>query len=71
MVGICRWSTLFLFAKSSESSQMCILFCFGFFLPHTALSTAGKPPDFSIKWVDDTHALAVYGSPSAGTKFIN
>lgn len=30
-----------------------------------ALSVAGKPPDFSLKWVDDTHALAIYGSPYA------
>lgn len=32
----------------------------------SALSMAGKPPDFSLKWVDDTHALAIYGSPYAG-----
>ena len=31
-----------------------------------ALSVSGKPPDFSLKWVDDTHALAIYGSPYAG-----
>ena len=41
---------------------------FYLFLPFfmAALSTPGKPPDFSIKWVDDTHALAIYGSPYAG-----
>ncbi|XP_057378048.1 R3H and coiled-coil domain-containing protein 1-like [Daphnia carinata] len=31
----------------------------------TALNITGKPPDFSIKWVDDTHALAIYGSAYA------
>ncbi|KAI9553346.1 hypothetical protein GHT06_021244 [Daphnia sinensis] len=31
----------------------------------TALSINGKPPDFSLKWVDDTHALAIYGSAYA------
>lgn len=31
-----------------------------------ALSVTGKPPDFSVKWVDDTHALAIYGSAYAG-----
>lgn len=30
-----------------------------------ALSIGGKPPDFSLKWVDDTHALAIYSSPYA------
>jgi len=30
-----------------------------------ALTRAGSPPDFSLKWVDDTHALAIYGSPIA------
>jgi hypothetical protein len=32
----------------------------------SALSFGGKPPDFSLKWVDDTHALAIYSSPYAG-----
>ncbi|XP_046657369.1 R3H and coiled-coil domain-containing protein 1-like [Daphnia pulicaria] len=31
----------------------------------TALNVSGKPPDFSLKWVDDTHALAIYGSAYA------
>lgn len=28
-----------------------------------ALTRAGSTPDFSLKWVDDTHALAVYSNP--------
>ena len=31
-----------------------------------ALNTGGKQADFSLKWVDDTHALAVYSNTSAG-----
>lgn len=32
----------------------------------SALSAANKQADFSLKWVDDTHALAVYSNTSAG-----
>jgi len=30
-----------------------------------ALTRAGSTPDFSLKWVDDTHALAIYNNPYA------
>lgn len=31
-----------------------------------ALTRAGSTPDFSLKWVDDTHALAIYSNSYAG-----